>query len=210
MTIELENIGKRFNNEWIFRNVELRLETGSRTGIVGPNGSGKSTLLQCISGFLTSSEGTLRYQARNSDPIEIEKVHRQTSIAAPYLYQDEWLTFREAVEIQTQFKPLKENVTVDDVIDKSGLNASQNKYLRQFSSGMKQRVRLILAILADTELLLLDEPLSNLDEAGAQWFKQLMEQECTGRTVVICSNHHATELASTNHLLDIAQFKPNG
>ncbi len=210
MTIELENIGKRFNNEWIFKNVNLRFESGSHTGIVGPNGSGKSTLLQCISGFLTTSEGKIQYHNRDSSNLETEKIYRHVSIAAPYLFQDEWLTFREAIEIQTKFKPLKENISIDDVIERSGLSVSQHKFLRQFSSGMKQRVRLILAILADTELLLLDEPLSNLDDAGAQWFQHLVQQECSHRTVIICSNHHAAELATVSNRIDIAQFKPNG
>lgn len=210
MTIELENIGKRFNNEWIFKNINLRFEAGTHTGIVGANGSGKSTLLQCISGFLTTSEGKIHYHNRDSSSVEIEKIYRHVSIAAPYLFQDEWLTFREAVEIQTKFKPLKAHISVDNVIDRSGLSASQHKFLRQFSSGMKQRVRLVLAILADSALLMLDEPLSNLDDAGARWFQELMQHECSNRTVIICSNHHAAELATVSNRIDIAQFKPNG
>lgn len=209
MTIELKNIGKRFNQEWIFRNVELKFESGSCTGITGPNGSGKSTLLRCISGYQTTSQGTLHFHHEQQE-IAIESIYRNISVAAPYLEQEEWLTFREAVEIQSNFKPFRPGLTIDDVIERSGLKSAQHKFIRQFSSGMKQRVRLTLAILADTKILLLDEPVSNLDQAGGEWYLNLMDKECYGRTVIICSNHHPTELAPTQQQVDIAQFKPNG
>lgn len=209
MTIELKNIGKRFNQEWIFSNVDLNFEPGSLTGITGPNGSGKSTLLRCISGFHNTSQGKVEYWLKNK-PVPVEQIYKHITIAAPYLEQDEWLTFREAVEIQSRFKPFKPGLSIDEVINRSGLAASQHKFLRQFSSGMKQRVRLTLAILADTDILLLDEPLSNLDNTGGEWYTQLMESECEDRTVIICSNHHPVELAPAQQQIDLSQFKPNG
>lgn len=210
MNVHLENIGKRFEREWIFRNVALTFSTNSITGIVGPNGSGKSTLLQCISGFLNTSEGSIHYQNAAGKAISIEQIYRQVSIAAPYLDQEEWLTFREAVKIQAQFKSFRNQLTPEDVIEMSGLQHAANKYIRQFSSGMKQRVRLSLAILAAGELLLLDEPLSNLDSTGTQWFLELLTAESKGRTVIICSNHHSDELALASQNIDLSQFKPNG
>lgn len=209
MNVHLENIGKRFEREWIFKNVNLTFTTNSITGIVGPNGSGKSTLLQCISGFLTTSEGTIRYQNTANQIVSVEQVYRQVSIAAPYLDQEEWLTFREAVKIQSQFKPFRNQLSTEEVIEKSGLSHAADKFIRQFSSGMKQRVRLSLAILAQGELLLLDEPLSNLDHAGTQWFLKLLSEESKDRTVIICSNHHAEELAMAERKVDLSQFKPN-
>lgn len=210
MNVHLENIGKRFEREWIFRKVALTFTTDSITGIVGPNGSGKSTLLQCISGFLTTSEGNIQYQNKAGEDVSVEQIYRQVSIAAPYLDQEEWLTFREAVKIQSQFKPFRNQLTPQEVIERSGLEHAADKFIRQFSSGMKQRVRLSLAILAQGELLLLDEPLSNLDQAGTQWFLDLLSEESKGRTIVICSNHHSDELALAQRKVDISQFKPNG
>lgn len=208
MTIELSNIGKRYNREWIFRNVNLRFSTGEITGIVGPNGSGKSTMLQCISGFITPSEGILNY-IQGETFVASENIFRHVSIASPYLYQDEWLTLREAIKMQGRFKPFREGLSEKNILEYSELEHAADKYIRQFSSGMKQRVRLVLAILADSDVLLLDEPVSNLDKNGEKWFVDLLKTAAEHRVVVISSNHHETELALAQQKIDISQFKPN-
>jgi ABC-type multidrug transport system ATPase subunit len=209
MTIELNNIGKRFNREWIFRNVNLKFSTGEIYGIVGPNGSGKSTLLQCISGYVVPTEGKLNYISDGSQILP-EKIFKHVSIASPYLHQDEWLTFREAIKIQSRFKPFQAGFTEENILEKSGLIHAADKYIRNYSSGMKQRVRLVLAMLADSAVLLLDEPISNLDHDGAQWFDQLLREVSPNRVVIVCSNHHALELSRAKQQIDISQFKPNG
>lgn len=209
MTIELNNIGKRFNREWIFRNVNLQFSSNEISGIVGPNGSGKSTILQCISGFVMPSEGVLHY-VQGDTLLPPEQFFRHVSIASPYLYQDEWLTFREAIQMQGRFKPFRAGLTENDILEQSELAHAANKYIRQFSSGMKQRVRLVLAMLADSEVLLLDEPVSNLDQNGEKWFVELLNTVKNNRVVIVSSNHHQTELALTQRRIDISQFKPNG
>lgn len=209
MHVTLSNIGKRYNREWIFRKLDVSFEPGVPTGIVGPNGSGKSTLLQCISGFLVPSEGALHYKLNGTRVME-ENIFRHVSIAAPYLDQEDWLTLREAVTIQSRFKPFRHGRSIPEIIALSGLEKSADKLIKQFSSGMKQRVRLTLAILAESDLLLLDEPLSNLDKEGEKWFGELLSIEGNQRTVIICSNRHPGELALTTRRIDLAKFKPNG
>jgi len=209
MRIELNSIGKRFNREWIFRNVTLQFEPNTATGIVGPNGSGKSTLLQCISGYLTTTSGSMQFQNKNGI-VASEEVFKHVSMATPYLDQEEWLTLREAIVLQKRFKPFRNGLKTKEILQRSGLEHAADKYIRQFSSGMKQRSRLALAILADTDVLLLDEPASNLDKQGVQWFSELLRSEKTNRTVIICSNHHPDELALTERQIDLSQFKPIG
>lgn len=209
MRIELNSIGKRFNREWIFRNVTLQFETDTVTGIVGPNGSGKSTLLQCISGYLTTTSGSVQFQSEKGT-VEPEQVFRQVSMATPYLDQEEWLTLREAIVLQNRFKPFRNERKTEEILELSGLGHAADKYIRQFSSGMKQRARLSLAILADTDVLLLDEPASNLDKQGVEWFTELLQGEKANRTVIICSNNHPDELAQTERHIDLSQFKPIG
>lgn len=209
MRIELNSIGKRFNREWIFRNVTLQFETDTVTGIVGPNGSGKSTLLQCISGYLTTTSGSVQFQSEKGT-VEPEQVFRQISMATPYLDQEEWLTLREAIVLQNRFKPFRKERKTEEILELSGLKHAADKYIRQFSSGMKQRARLSLAILADTDVLLLDEPASNLDKQGVEWFTELLQREKANRTVIICSNNHPDELAQTERQIDLSQFKPIG
>lgn len=208
MTIELIDIGKRYNSEWIFRHVNHRFNTGSITAIMGPNGSGKSTLLQCIAGYVVPSEGVPTYKSDKKD-IAVEEIFRHLSIASPYLQLNESLTLTEVIDLQRKFKPYANNHSTAEIIVYSGLQKSAGKQVKNFSSGMKQRLRLTLALLAKTQILLLDEPLSNLDKAGEDWYLQMMNQFTAGRTVIICSNHHPVETAPTTNKIEISQFKVN-
>jgi ABC-type multidrug transport system ATPase subunit len=208
MTIELIDIGKRFNSEWIFRHVNHRFDAGTITAIMGPNGSGKSTLLQCIAGYVVPSEGKSGYKNVESN-IEVEEIFKHLSIASPYLQLNESLTLTEVIDLQRKFKPFVNSYTTPEIITFSGLQKSAGKQVKNFSSGMKQRLRLTLALMANTKILLLDEPLSNLDKAGEDWYLQMMNQFAPGRTVIICSNHHPVETAPSSHTIEISQFKVN-
>lgn len=208
MTIELNDIGKRFNSEWIFRHVNHSFNTGTATAILGPNGSGKSTLLQCIASYVVPSEGKPIYKNATAN-IEVEEIFRHLSIASPYLQLNESLTLTEIINLQGKFKPFVNNYTTNEIVTFSGLQKATDKQVKNFSSGMKQRLRLTLALLADTKILLLDEPLSNLDKAGEDWYSQMMNQFTPGRTVIVCSNHHPVETAPTSHSIEISQFKVN-
>jgi ABC-type multidrug transport system ATPase subunit len=208
MTIQLIDIGKRFNSEWIFRHVNHVFQPASVTAILGPNGSGKSTLLQCAAGYIVPSEGKLEYHHQNT-AIEVESIFRHLAIASPYLQLNESLTLKEVIELQSKFKAFSNNLSVSEIIELSGLQNAANKPLKNFSSGMKQRTRLTLAILSRSEILLLDEPLSNLDKAGENWYLNLMEKYATGKTTIICSNHHPAEIAPATLSLEINQFKVN-
>ncbi|TVR38174.1 MAG: ABC transporter ATP-binding protein [Cryomorphaceae bacterium] len=208
MQLELKHIGKKFQRDWIFKDVNLLLEQNSITGITGPNGSGKSTLLQCVSGFVMPSEGSVTL-FKDEKAIPDEELYRQVSIAAPYLDQHDWLTLRETIALQKKFKPFRNGLSDGDVIEKTGLQHAADKFLKQFSSGMRQRVKLALAMLADTSVLLLDEPTSNLDNQGINWFDTLLQSESHDRIVVICSNSQQTELMRAGRRIDIAAFKVN-
>jgi len=208
MTIQLIDIGKRFNNEWIFRHVNHVFQPASVTAILGPNGSGKSTLLQCAAGYIVPSEGKLAYQ-HDSVAIEVESIFRHIAIASPYLQLNESLTLKEVIELQGKFKLFTNNLSAAEIIELSGLENAANKPLKNFSSGMKQRTRLVLAILSKSQILFLDEPLSNLDKAGENWYLNLMEKYTSGKTTVICSNHHPAEIAPATHTLEMNQFKVN-
>lgn len=208
MTIELIDIGKRFNSEWIFRHVNHRFKNGTITAIMGPNGSGKSTLLQCIAGYIVPSEGKTAYNIAEADVVA-EDVFRHLSIASPYLQLNDSLTLTEVIDLQRKFKPFINNYATAEIIAFSDLRKSANKQVKNFSSGMKQRLRLTLAILANTQILLLDEPLSNLDKSGEDWYLKMMNQFTPERTVIICSNHHPVEIAPTSHAIEISQFKVN-
>ena len=202
MEISLENIGRRFNREWIFREVNQTFISGNSYAILGPNGSGKSTLLQLISGSLTPSEGILRYRFSDKD-VDIEGAYQYLSIAAPYLELIEEYTLIELIEFHFSFK---KKVTDISIVDLLGFDRSKNKQLKYFSSGMKQRVKLALTLCSDVPVLILDEPTSNLDKEGIEWYHQLIDQFTLNRVLLIGSNQEH-EYDFCNHRLNITDYK---
>ncbi|HEY0667056.1 MAG TPA: ATP-binding cassette domain-containing protein [Sphingobacteriaceae bacterium] len=202
MEISLENIGRRFNREWIFREVNQTFVSGNSYAILGPNGSGKSTLLQLISGSLTPSEGLLKYRFSDKD-VDIEGVYQYLSIAAPYLELIEEYTLSELIEFHFSFK---KKVTDVSIVELLGFDRSKNKQLKYFSSGMKQRVKLALTLCSDVPVLILDEPTSNLDKEGVEWYHQLINQFTLNRVLLIGSNQEH-EYDFCNHRLNITDYK---
>ncbi|RVU01505.1 ABC transporter ATP-binding protein [Mucilaginibacter limnophilus] len=205
MTITLENIGRRFNRDWIFRGVDHIFISGESYAILGPNGSGKSTLLQVLNGSLAPSAGKLSYQL-NGITLEVEQVYQHLSLAAPYLELIEDFTLAEVIDFHFRFKTYKTGIDKAAVIDLLNMHASRNKAVRHFSSGMKQRLKLALAFCADTPLLMLDEPTSNLDTQGVDWYLSLIERFAAGRLTIICSNQEH-EYSFCKHRLSIADYK---
>lgn len=200
MTISLQNIGKRFNGQWVFRNLSYEFESQNKYSVLGVNGSGKSTLLQLIAGNLSPTEGRLCLTLSKGEGSSgragkkgEERCFQYLALAAPYMELFEEMTFAEAVRFQGRFKPFISSLKPDDVIMLSGLGTAKDKEIRNFSSGMKQRARLALAVLSDTPLLLLDEPCTNLDEQGVQWYRKLIDDYAEGKLVIVCSNYNRKE-----------------
>ena len=202
MRIVLSSVSKVFGRETVIRDLSQVLEPGSHTAILGPNGSGKSTLLQLIGGISIPSKGTVTHEA-NGRTIEPEQVYRHISIAAPYMSLYEELSLREAIASHQRFKPLRGSLSLEDVARIALLEKELEKPVRDFSSGMKQRLKLALAILSDTSLLLLDEPTSNLDANGGAWFRQLLETNLRARTLVVASNRQAEETFACGQSLEV-------
>jgi len=211
ISIRLNQIGKKFGREWIFRQVDYQINAGDKLVILGGNGSGKSTLLQVISGFVSANEGEIIYTHQGTDEnginIESEQVKDNISLASPYLQLIEDFTAIEMIEHVGFFKSFVQNFSAQQVIDIIELSHAKDKYIKQFSSGMKQRLRLGLAILADTPLLLLDEPVSNLDKNAIEWYKQMINVYTNKRTVIVCSNAIDDEYFFCDKKLVVTDFK---
>lgn len=205
MQIELKHIGRRFNRQWIFKNIDYLFQSGESYAILGINGSGKSTFLQVISGSLGPSAGSITY-IENGIELSVENIFERLIIAAPYLELIEEFTLLEILNFHFQFKKRRENINNNDLITLLDMESSKNKELKYFSSGMKQRVKLALAFCSDTPILLLDEPTANLDEQGIQWYKELINKFTEGRLVIVCSNQ-SHEYDFCNHLIQISDYK---
>jgi ABC-type multidrug transport system ATPase subunit len=183
MQIELQNIGKKFNKDWIFRNLNYEFKSGNSYAVTGHNGSGKSTLLQIISGFVLPSEGQVINKEYDNNTL-----YEQISIAAPYLELIEEMTAMEFLQFHQQFKSFIDNTSLLQILEEVQLSKATDKQIRYFSSGMKQRLKLAQAFFSDTKILLLDEPTSNLDKQGISLYFQLIKQYSNDRLVIICSN----------------------
>lgn len=204
MNITLNNIGRRFNKEWIFREINYQFNGGEKYAVLGPNGSGKSTLLSILLGSLMPSEGELKYL--NPKEINVEGIYQHISFAAPYLDLIEEFTLQETIAFHFKFKAYAKGLNELDVLNLLGLERSQDKPLKHFSSGMKQRTKLALACCSDAPLLLLDEPTSNLDAQGVDWYLALIEKFGDNRTVIIGSNQEH-EYSFCGARLNISDYK---
>ena len=205
MKIILENIGRRFNQEWVFKSLSYTLEPEQSYAILGSNGSGKSTLLQLIAASLSSSEGKINYEI-GGKKLELEDVYQYLSLAAPYLELIEEFTLEEQIDFHFQFKKYLPGINKESLLNALALKGAEHKAIKYFSSGMKQRVKLALAVFSDTPLLLLDEPTSNLDEQGITWYRSLISQYGVNRTLVVCSNQQH-EYDYCTHQLQLADYK---
>jgi ABC-type multidrug transport system ATPase subunit len=207
MHIELKNAGKRYNFEWIFRKLDHTLKTDEPVVILGSNGSGKSTLLQILTGRSLLSEGSVAWFDGSKNPIPAEDIFRSVSLAAPYQELIEEFTLAESLSFHFSLKKPLSNFSQEQIIDILQLGKARRKAIRYFSSGMKQRLKLGLAILSDTQLLLLDEPCSNLDHAGMEWYRTMIEQYGKGRLLAVASNNQPAEFDFCTHSINILDYK---
>lgn len=203
MNISLSNIGKRFNREWIFRNLSYNFLAPKKYAITGSNGSGKSTLLQVIAGSASSNEGNIQYSIFNT-PCSNEEHYRHISIAAPYLELIEEMTANELLDFHTAFKSL--SVSKTEALQIVGLDKAANKQIRYYSSGMKQRLKLAQAFFSNTPVLLLDEPTTNLDAEGIALYQNLIQNHSKEKLVIISSND-TIEYEFCDEVIRIADYK---
>ena len=186
MQISLAEACKRFNKEWIFKNLNFQFEAGKHYALVGNNGSGKSTLLQIIAGYSSLTKGSIDWS-----PCDANNIYEQISFAAPYLELVEEFTATEQFEFQAQFKPIQKELSTEKILELIGLKNAAHKQIRYYSSGMKQRLKLALAIFSDCPILLLDEPCSNLDKEGYSLYDTLMKDFAMHKLIIVGSNDPA-------------------
>ena len=204
MKITLNNVGRRFNKEWIFRNLTTEFTSGNSYAILGPNGSGKSTLLSVLTGSLSPSEGEISFSAVKEIPVEY--IYQQISLAAPYLELVETFTLTEIIDFHFKFKNFAPGIDRKTLISILGLEKSANKEIKYFSSGMKQRTKLALACCSDSPILFLDEPTSNLDVQGEDWYRELIKNFTKDRLTIIGSNQ-SREYEFCNMEIQITDYK---
>lgn len=183
--LEVIGLGRRFNRHWIFRKIDLQLQAGERILLCGDNGSGKSTLMRILAGQLSASEGTIHLWIDGKE-IDSENYYQHLSWSGPYmeLYTD--LNLEEAIRLHASFRDML--VSPEKVMELLRLQDHRTKMLKHFSSGMLHRVKVGLAILTRSKILLLDEATTNMDEANSKLVTDLMLQFLGDRMLIFASN----------------------
>ncbi len=203
--LSCSGIGKRYSFEWVFKDFDYSFKQGECYAIQGPNGSGKSTLLKILSGHSTPSKGTVEYSS-GSAKITVGDIFSYIAFAAPYIELIDVLTVDELLVMHHGLRPFEDLEKVRATIKNLPFKNMGHKKVEELSSGMKQRLKLILAIMTRSSIILLDEPGSNMDEEGKQWFEDLLKPRIDDHIVIIASNEES-DLRLAAHSIKITDYK---
>ncbi|OFY66973.1 MAG: hypothetical protein A3H98_12605 [Bacteroidetes bacterium RIFCSPLOWO2_02_FULL_36_8] len=188
MTIRLENISKRFQKHWVFREINFCFSTGNIYAITGKNGSGKSTLLQIISGFLSPNSGSVQYMSDTDIIISSDEIFEYVSLVSPEMELYDEMNLEEIIDFHFSFKKMQNDFNRTKIIELLNFTSHLQKPIKSFSTGMKQKLKLALGFYASAPVLLLDEPISNLDDTAITWYLEQLQKFTAGRLVIIASN----------------------
>jgi len=198
LELSTEALYKRFDRRTVLRDVSLKAHGGMIFGITGANGSGKSTLLGILAGLLTPSAGLVRCLV-NSKELPPEDRYNALGFVAPYLALYEEFSPMELLRITAQmrgvlFTPTMEN-HAHHLLERVRLSGREHDDIRTFSSGMKQRVKYALALLHSPPILMVDEPMTNLDPSGMTIIEELILQHKTAGGLVVMATNDARDIA---------------
>jgi len=205
MRIEVHGLGKTYNRNRIFHNFDYKFENNNNYALTGPNGSGKSTLLQNLAGLMLPTSGTINYYF-NDVVIPNEQIFKNLIIASPYTELIEEMTLLEFLKFHFKFKQLAKGIDLDEICQIMGLADSINKQVKHFSSGMKQRLKLGIAFYSEVSIIFLDEPASNLDKAGFNWYLSEIDKVGDDKIIIIASNFEP-EYKFCDFLIYLPDFK---
>lgn len=201
--IEVQNVVKRFRDQVVLKNVSISFEKGKIHGIVGRNGSGKTVLFKCICGLMHLEEGVIlvngKRVGRDVDmPEDIGAIIEAPGFLPNY---SGYKNLRFLANIRRKIG--KEEIL--NVLKTVGLDPESRKHVGKYSLGMRQRLGIAQAIMEDPEILILDEPMNGLDNAGVQDIRALLlELKAQGKTILLASHNHEdiAALCDTVHEMD--------
>ncbi len=198
LSISCTNIAKRYIKEVLFKEVTYTFEQPNKYVILGANSSGKSTLLKILGGAIAHTKGEVTYNVQK--PIE-----QLFSFCSPEMHLLDDFTVRELFELHFQFKEKK--IPIAEQWQRSNLTPFLEKKYSELSSGLKNKVKLSLALYTETPGLLLDEPCTNFDEANTQWYLTSINDLCQHQLIIVASNQ-ASEYTFCTEQIHLQQFKP--
>ena len=188
MKLSVEKIGKNFGEKKIFRDISFDLSPGMSATIVGPNGSGKTTLVRIICGLIRPSTGEVKYIKANKQ-ILMEDIYNSIGFVGPYLELYEELTAYENIMFFAKMKRVPNAVEkFSSLMGRLNLSGREDDQVKAYSSGMRQRLKYVSALIGDPEILILDEPTSNLDADGIDRVYDIMMEQKKNNILLLATN----------------------
>jgi heme exporter protein A len=189
MKLVMKNICKDYGYRRIFKGINTELKSGQSLAIVGPNGSGKTTLVKIICGLIRPSAGELTYFSVDGKAVSREEIYRHIGLVGPYLELYEELSAQENLNFFGKMKRvnrLPERIT--RLMSLVNLAGRENDPVKTYSSGMRQRLKYVFALLSEPEVLILDEPTANLDHSGVDCIYAIMENQKKNKMLILATN----------------------
>lgn len=204
--ISIINGEKSFGRRNVFKNLSFEFYSGNILGISGRNGSGKSTLLKCLAGVISFSSGSIDYY-KNDKPIPSKDLINSIGFCAPYLNLYDEFSAIENLTLSLKIRGFNPDINkIEFFLKEFGIFNRKNDSLKNYSSGMKQRLKLIFAFLHNPSFLLLDEPSINLDDSGKIILYNFLEKELKNRVIIMASNEKS-DLNLCRRILNMENFK---
>jgi heme exporter protein A len=205
-TVKAESLGKTFGRRLIFSGLGFEFKQKGIYGVAGPNGSGKSTLVKIIAGLLSPSIGKVKHISEEKE-IPSEKLHNYIGFVSPYLVLYEEFTAWENLSLFSQIRAVPFNKElIEHLLKVFLLYDRKDDLIKAYSSGMKQRMKFIFAMMHSPPLLILDEPTSNLDEEGKESVYRIINEQGSDCIVIIASNE-GTDLELCSEKIVLQDYK---
>lgn len=205
-SLSADSINKTFGRRLIFKNISFKLNLSTIFGISGPNGSGKSTLIKIVANIISPSAGRIIHNLNGSE-IKPEKLHNHIGLVSPYLVLYDEFTAYENLIYFSEIRGISFNKErVDRLLNKFLLFNRRNDLVKTYSSGMKQRLKFIFALMHSPQLIILDEPTSNIDDEGKEVVYELVKEEGNKNIVIIASNEKS-DLSLCSEIIDLNDYK---
>lgn len=204
ISLKVIRLKKKFGPNTVFSDVTFDHE-GDSLGIAGSNGSGKSTFLKCLAGLLRPSSGKIEWK-NNDNALEKEELKKTLGYAAPYINLYDELSCRENLAFLAKVRHEKKAANqIDHWIQKVELTHVSDQPFGKLSTGQQQRLRLASALFHDPDVLLLDEPGSNLDEAGRSLVHEIANSFQSPDKLLIIASNNPDELTLCDRVFSIEQ-----
>jgi heme exporter protein A len=205
-SVRADALLKTFGRRLIFNNLSFEFKKNGIFGIAGANGSGKSTLIKIIAGLISPTRGSIIH-TNEGKVIDSEHLHNYIGFVSPYLILYDEFTAWENLSYFAKIRGVKfDEERIKFLFYRFSLQTRKDDYVKAYSSGMKQRLKFIFALMHKPVLLIFDEPTSNLDDEGKAVVYEMIKEE-GGKNIVIVASNEKTDISLCPEIIVLENYK---